>query len=172
MKNVLFVCTHNSARSVLAECLMTRHGKLAEVALQGHSAGSTPRGQVNPMAITFLQAQGYDTSQLTSKSWDVFGGAGAPVMDVIITVCDDAAGESCPFWPGHPATAHWGIADPSRQDGDEDARFAAFGVAYGKLEKRIAALAALPLDTLGPTELRAHLQRIHVEAADGTGLVG
>jgi len=169
MKNVLFLCTHNSARSVLAECLMTRHGKGTIV---GHSAGSTPRGTVNPMAVTFLQAQGYDTSGLTSKSWDVFGGAGAPVMDLIITVCDDAAGESCPFWPGRPATAHWGISDPSREQGDEDARFAAFGLAYGKMEKRIAELAALDLNALSGEALRDALQDIHARAGDGTGLTG
>ncbi len=160
--NVLFLCTHNSARSVLAEALMNRHGAGRYV---GHSAGSTPRGTVNPMALTFLAAQGYDVSGFASKSWDVFAGPDAPTMDVIITVCDDAAGEACPVWPGHPATAHWGISDPSRVPADdEDARFWAFHRAYLKLERRVSQFVARDPGPSGTPGRGSLLTAIHAEA--------
>ena len=117
--NILFLCTHNSARSVLGEALASTHHSGRFV---GYSAGSTPGGKVNPFAAELALKMGYPADKLRSKSWDEFAAPGAPVMDFIITVCDNAAGEVCPIWPGHPATAHWGFPDPSQVTGDDEAK--------------------------------------------------
>lgn len=135
MRNVLFVCTANSARSVLGEALL-RH--LGAGAFQTFSAGSIPRGSVNPDALTCLKRHGLQAEGFRSKSWDEFAGPEAPKMDMIVTVCDSAAGEACPVWPGHPLVVHWGIADPASVEGDEAARGAAFDLAYDRLATRIS----------------------------------
>ena len=114
--NVLFLCTGNSARSIIAEAILNREGRGR---FHAHSAGSHPRGEVNPYALALLGYAGFDLRGLRSKNWDEFGKRGAPVMDFIITLCDEAAGEACPLWPGHPMTAHWGIPDPAEATGSE-----------------------------------------------------
>lgn len=135
--NVLFLCTHNSARSILAEGIVTLLGKGR---LVGHSAGSHPSGRVNPFALEVLQSLGCDTAGMHSKSWDAFAGPHAPVMDFIITVCDNAAGESCPVWPGEPLKLHWGLADPSTVDSDDAGRRAAFQDTARQIAARVGAL--------------------------------
>lgn len=150
---VLFLCTHNSARSILAEALLNHlgHGRFI-----GYSAGSSPRDnqQPNPLAIETLQRAGISTTGLRSKSWDEFGTPEAPVMDLVITVCDNAAGEVCPFWPGQPATAHWGYADPSAAPGDEDAKREAFRQTLHLLGKRLELLVNLPASSLDRLQLQ------------------
>ena len=149
--NILFLCTHNSARSVLGEALASTHpsGKFV-----GYSAGSTPGTSVNPFAKELALEMGYDESKLRSKSWDEYALPNAPKMDFIITVCDNAAGEVYPFWPGNPATAHWGFPDPSQAQGsDEDKRRAFKDVMIG-LKKRIDLLADMPLETLDSLSLK------------------
>jgi protein-tyrosine-phosphatase len=138
---VLFLCTHNSARSILAEGLLQHLGQGA-VKVQAHSAGSSPRPnqQPNPLALRTLAEAGIATDGLHSKSWDVFGGSQAASMDLIITVCDNAAGEVCPYWPGHPATAHWGYADPSALAGSEEDRLQAFRNTLARMGPRMQAL--------------------------------
>lgn len=131
--NVLFLCTGNSARSILAEAILNREG---EGRARGYSAGSHPKGQVHPAALKLLGELGYATEGLRSKSWDEFAAPGAPRIDLIITVCDNAAGETCPIWPGHPAKLHWGIPDPAAVYGN--AQSAAFKEAYRVLHERIA----------------------------------
>jgi len=149
--NILFLCTHNSARSVLGEALASTHSSGKFV---GYSAGSTPGTSVNPFAKELALAMGYDESQLRSKSWDEYGLPNAPKMDFIITVCDNAAGEQCPYWPGKRATAHWGFPDPSQVQGtDEDKRRAFLEVMIG-LKKRIDLLADMPLDKLDSLSLK------------------
>ncbi len=133
--NLLFLCTGNSARSILAEALLNREGGGR---FRAFSAGSFPKGAVHPMALEVLRDGGFPTAGLRSKSWDEFAGADAPPLDLIVTVCDNAAGEVCPIWPGHPARAHWGIADPAAVEGD--GQRAAFEEAYRLLETRIADL--------------------------------
>ena len=133
-RNVLFLCTGNSARSILAEALLNR---LGDGRWRGFSAGSFPKGEVHPMALQLLDERGFPTGGLRSKSWDEFAGGDAPPLDLIVTVCDNAAGETCPVWPGHPARAHWGIADPAAVEGE--GQRAAFEEAYRQLESRIAA---------------------------------
>ena len=163
--NVLFLCTHNSARSILAVCILRHHGGAR---FRAFSAGSQPGGKVNPMAIATLEKAGYSTEGLRSKSWDEFAAPGAPKMDFIFTVCDSAAGEPCPVWPGHPATAHWGIEDPSAVPGDDAARMQAFLTAYGYMRRRIEAFTALPLATLREAALSDELRRIgRLEGATG-----
>ncbi len=155
--NILFLCTHNSARSVLGEVLASTHQSGRFV---GYSAGSTPGTKVNPFAAEIAQNLGYETHNLRSKSWDEYASPDAPVMDFIITVCDDAAGEVCPVWPGHPATAHWGFADPSKVEGsDEDKRQAFKDVMWG-LKKRIDMLVALPLETLDAISIHHELKNL------------
>ena len=155
--NILFLCTHNSARSVLGEALASTHQSGRFV---GYSAGSTPGTKVNPFAVEIAQNLGYETHNLRSKNWDEYASVDAPVMDFIITVCDDAAGEVCPVWPGHPATAHWGFADPSKVEGsDEDKRQAFKDVMWG-LKKRIDMLAALPLETLDAISIHHELKNL------------
>lgn len=143
--HVLFLCTHNSARSLLAEALLNHVGRGRFVA---HSAGSQPRGEPHPLALRVLREAGIPTEGLASKSWDVFGTPEAPPMDLVITVCDNAAGEACPYWPGRPATAHWGYADPSAVEGDEAARLAAFHRTMIAIRQRLELLVNLPATAL------------------------
>ncbi|WP_042428740.1 arsenate reductase ArsC [Comamonas granuli] len=141
--NVLFLCTHNSARSILAEALLNHLGKGRFTA---YSAGSSPRthAQPHPLALQALRQAGIPTDGLYSKSWDVFGAPGAPAMDLVITVCDSAAGEACPFWPGHPATAHWGYADPSAGEGSEEDQRQAFVRTLQLMRQRLEVFVNLP----------------------------
>jgi len=143
--NVLFLCTGNSARSIMAEVMLNH---LGHGLFHAFSAGSHPNGRINPLAIATMEEAGFSTGGLHSKSWDEFAGAGAPRMDFIFTVCDDAAQEACPVWPGKPATAHWGVADPARVEGSDEARRAAFREAARVLRNRIELLVNLPVDTL------------------------
>ena len=149
--NILFLCTHNSARSVLGEALASTHpsGKFV-----GYSAGSTPGTSVNPFARELALEMGYDESKLRSKSWDEYGLSDAPQMDFIITVCDNAAGEQCPFWPGKPSTAHWGFPDPSQVQGTDIEKKAAFVNVMKGLKRRIDLLASMPLDKLDSISLK------------------
>ncbi len=155
--NVLFLCTHNSARSVMAEAIMNKIGAGKFVA---YSAGSQPRGAINPNTLKLLKGLGYDTSDFRSKSWDEFAKPGAPEIDFIFTVCDDAAGEVCPVWPGKPLTAHWGVADPSAAKGSEIEIARAFQEAYRLLYRRIELFAALPIRGLDTMTLKARLREI------------
>ena len=151
--NVLFLCTHNSARSILAEALLNH---LGQGRFQAFSAGSSPRAnqQPNPLGLQVLERAGIATQGLHSKSWEVFAAPGAPHMDLIITVCDSAAGEVCPIWPGHPATAHWGYADPSSGDGSDDAKLEAFRQTLYLIKRRLELLINLPADKLAHTMLQ------------------
>ena len=155
--NVLFLCTHNSARSVMAEAIMNKIGAGKFVA---YSAGSQPRGAINPNTLKLLKGLGYDTSDFRSKSWDEFAKPGAPEIDFIFTVCDDAVGEVCPVWPGKPLTAHWGVADPSAAKGSEIEIARAFQEAYRLLYRRIELFAALPIRGLDTLTLKARLREI------------
>lgn len=150
--NILFLCTHNSARSVLGEALASTHLSGLFV---GYSAGSTPGTAVNPIAKDIAVAElGYDESKLRSKSWDEYGLPNAPKMDFIVTVCDNAAGEQCPFWPGNPATAHWGFPDPSQVQGSDLDKRRAFNEVKNGLQKRLDILASMPLDKLDSMSLK------------------
>jgi arsenate reductase len=150
--NVLFLCTHNSARSILAEALLNH---LGQGRFRGFSAGSSPREnqQPHPFALETLRHAGVSVDGLSSKSWDVFAQADAPSMDLIITVCDNAAGEVCPIWPGHPATAHWGYADPSAGDGDEQTKREAFRHTLQLMRHRLGLLVNLPEEQLAHVTL-------------------
>jgi arsenate reductase len=159
--NVLFLCTGNSARSILAEALLRHLGAGRFVA---YSAGSYPKGQVNPLALRLLEEQGLPTAGLRSKSWDEFAAPGAAPMNFVFTVCDQAAGEVCPIWPGHPITAHWGIPDPAAADGSEAERMLAFRRAFAQLERRIRLLLDLPIARLDPLALRHDLTAIGARA--------
>ena len=165
VRNVLFLCTGNSARSVLAEVLLN---DLGAGRYRAFSAGSHPTGKVNPGAIRKLASKGHPTDGLSSKSWDVFSGADAPPVDIVVTVCDSAAGESCPVWNGSPVTVHWGIPDPAYFD-DEEARDAAFDLAYTRLRLRIEKMLALPPE-LDDVALEKALCEAHeaAQAADIT----
>ena len=153
--NILFLCTGNSARSILAEAIMN---KLSRGRFRAYSAGSHPKGAVNPVALRLLEQLDFPTEALRSKSWDEFARADAPVMEYIITVCDQAAGEICPVWPGHPIAAHWGLPDPAAVEGSDEEKMAAFHQAYVVLEARIRYFLALTLHTLGPEELKRKLR--------------
>jgi arsenate reductase (thioredoxin) len=155
--NVLFLCTGNSARSVMSEALVTT---LGGGRFKGFSAGSHPAGRVNPFAIEMIAPTGYDVSQLRSKSWDEFAGFGAETMDFIITVCDNAAGETCPYWPGRPATAHWGYEDPAAVEGNDEDKRASFKKVFQQIETRIRLFIALPIESLDALSLKQHVQRI------------
>ncbi len=155
--NVLVLCTGNSARSILGEVLFNALGKGR---FKAYSAGSKPVGRVNPFALELLQQQGYDISGLRSKSWDAFTGPAAPEIDFIFTVCDNAAGEACPVWPGKPLTAHWGIPDPAHVEGGDEARRAAFKKAYEQLARRIQLFMSLPIDKLDALALKQKLAEI------------
>lgn len=155
--NVLFLCTGNSARSVLAESLLNH---LGHGLFRGFSAGSHPKGQVHPVAFGLLEKMGLPVAGLRSKSWDEFDTPGAPQMNFIITVCDNAAGEVCPVWPGKPMTAHWGIPDPAAVEGSEADQWAAFRTAFERLENRITPFVSLPFDSLDRGQLKARLDEI------------
>ncbi len=157
---VLFLCTGNSARSILAEAIL---GKLGAPRFRSHSAGSHPKGAVHPAALKLLGQLDYDVSRYRSKSWDEFATAGAPEIDFIITVCDNAAGEACPVWPGRPMTAHWGLPDPAALDGSDADVAAAFADTYQKLTRRIAQFVDLPLDSMDTLSLRQKMQAIGAE---------
>jgi len=155
--NVLFLCTGNSARSILAESILNKEGAGRFVA---YSAGSQPKGEVNPHALKELAALGYPSAGFSSKSWDVFADPGAPQMDFIFTVCDSAAGEACPVWLGHPMTAHWGIEDPAAATGSEMEVQRAFAQAARFLKNRIAAFLSLPLESFDRMALETRLRQI------------
>lgn len=155
--NVLFLCTGNSARSILGEAILNKDG---EGRFRAYSAGSQPKGEVHPLAIKELDALGYSTENLASKSWDVFSGPDAPQMDFIFTVCDNAAGEACPVWIGHPMTAHWGIEDPAAVEGNDAEKQRAFAQAARFLKNRITAFLSLPHATIDRMALHNHLQEI------------
>lgn len=155
--NVLFLCTGNSARSIMAEAILNREGKGRFTAF---SAGSHPAGAVNPYTIKLLQNLDYDTSKLRSKNWDEFAGEGAPVMDFVFTVCDNAAGEVCPVWPGQPMTAHWGFPDPAAHEGSETEKAAFFANVYGQIERRIKIFTHLPLEALDALSLQEKIRNL------------
>ncbi len=161
VRSVLFLCTANSARSILAEALLRDESKGRFAA---YSAGSRPRGAINPDAVALLKARGHAVHDLASKSWNVFAGPGAPAIDLVITVCDNAAGEACPIWPGHPLTVHWGIDDPAAVQGADPLRREAFERAYMMLRGMIRAFLALPLESLDRDGLRTALQAIGRDA--------
>jgi arsenate reductase (thioredoxin) len=160
--NILFLCTHNSARSILAECLLNHHAQRLSLSFTGFSAGSSPRAnqQPHPLGLQALREAGVSTQGVFSKSWDAFAGTDAPRMDAIITVCDSAAGEVCPIWPGHPVSAHWGYADPSASEASEAEKLAAFRSTLQAIERRVLAFLALPSDAVQPSTLRVSLQRL------------
>lgn len=155
--NVLFLCTHNSARSIIGECLLNRHG---EGRFKAYSAGSQPRGEVHPFALDLLKQRNYDVSGIRSKSWDEFATADAPRLDFVFTVCDDAANETCPVWPGQPMTAHWGLPDPSAATGNEAERRFAFADTMRMLRQRISIFMNLPVTSLDKLSLQRRLDEI------------
>lgn len=155
--NVLFLCTGNSARSIIAEVLMNRYGRGH---FKGYSAGSFPKGEVHPLAIEILRRNNFLTDGLRSKSWDEFATADAPQMDFVFTVCDNAAQEVCPVWPGQPMTAHWGAPDPAAVEGSEIERIQAFREALHILENRIQIFVSLPLRSLDKLKLQKRLDEI------------
>ncbi|WLI88648.1 arsenate reductase ArsC [Massilia sp. R2A-15] len=155
--NVLFLCTGNSARSIMAEALVTT---LGAGRFKGFSAGSKPGGTVNPFAIEQVQQMGYPVDQLRSKSWDEFAAPGAPRMDFIITVCDNAAGETCPFWPGHPATAHWGFEDPAAVEGTEQQKRAAFETICRQIRRKVDAFVGLPPQLFDTPAINDEIRKI------------
>lgn len=155
--NVLFLCTGNSARSVLAESILRKDGAGR---FRSFSAGSTPKGAVHPLALRTLQSMDYPVDGMRSKSWLEFAAPDAPVMDFVFTVCDNAAGESCPVWPGQPTTAHWGIEDPAAVEGTEIEKLAAFSTAFRYLKNRIGAFVNLPLSGIDRLSLGTKLREI------------
>jgi len=161
--NVLFLCTHNSARSVIAECALNRLGRGK---FRAFSAGSAPRGEVHPFALDLLRELNYDTSALRSKSWDEFAGPDAPALDFVFTVCDNAANEVCPVWPGQPMTAHWGVPDPSAATGTEAERRFAFADTHRMLFQRISIFTNLPIASLDRLSLQKRLDEIGRTNAD------
>jgi len=155
--NVLFLCTGNSARSIIAEAILN---KMGAGSFRACSAGSQPKGQLNPHAISLLQGLGYDLSGFRSKSWSEFARPGAPALDFVFTVCDNAAGEACPVWPGQPMTAHWGVPDPAEASGSAAEIAHAFNVTYRMLHQRIGVFAALPISSLDQLSLQRKLAEI------------
>ena len=155
--NVLFLCTGNSARSIMAESTLNAVGRGR---FKAFSAGSHPNGQVNPLALELLRDNRMPMDGLRSKSWDEFAGVGAPEMDLVITVCDNAAGEVCPAWPGQPMTAHWGVPDPAVVEGSDEVRRKAFRDAWHTLLNRIRILASLPIDKLDRLSLQRNVREI------------
>ena len=164
--NVLFLCTGNSARSILAEVLLNHwgHGKF-----RAYSAGSHPTGKVNPLALEILERQNLPTAGLRSKAWDEFAVAGAPPLDFVFTVCDNAANEVCPVWPGQPLTAHWGVADPAAVEGRELEKIQAFRDAFRVLENRIKVFANLPIKSLDKIKLKTTLDEIGQTLPENNG---
>jgi arsenate reductase len=157
--NVLFLCTGNSARSILAEALMN-HLAISRSRFRAYSAGSHPKPEVHPFALELLRQQQMPVEELRSKSWEEFAVPGAPAMDFVFTVCDQAAAEPCPIWPGQPTTAHWGLPDPAAAAGPDDERRKAFREAFFTLKRRIELLASLPMDKLSGPALKARLDQI------------
>ena len=155
--NVLFLCTGNSARSIMAECAMSRWG---QGRFRAYSAGSHPTGRVNPYALRLLQQLNYETERLRSKSWEEFTAPGAPELDFVFTVCGNAAAEECPLWPGHPSTAHWGVDDPAAVEGTDEEKRRAFSEALSILKRRIDLFVSLPVDKLNKLALREQLDEI------------
>jgi arsenate reductase len=155
--NVLFLCTGNSARSIMAEAILNQLGRGR---FKAYSAGSFPTGRVNPFALEMLKTAGLRTDGFRSKGWDEFAGAGAPRMDFIFTVCDNAAGEVCPVWPGKPVTAHWGVPDPAAVEGTDEAKRAAFRDAAATLRRRIELLVNLPMASLDKMAIKSRLDQI------------
>jgi arsenate reductase (thioredoxin) len=155
--NVLFLCTGNSARSIMAEALITTmgHGRF-----KGYSAGSKPNGTVNPFAIEQVEKTGYPTDNLRSKSWDEFAAPDAPHMDFIITVCDNAAGEQCPYWPGHPTSAHWGFEDPAAVEGSDEEKRAAFVKIFKQIMARMNSFVSLPVPMLDKQAIQKEMKKI------------
>ena len=153
--NVLFLCTGNSARSVMAEAIVDQ---LGEGRFKGFSAGSYPTGKVNPYALDLLRSLDHPTGELRSKSWDEFAAPGAPQMDFVITVCDNAAGEVCPVWPGHPVTAHWPFRDPAAAEGTEAEKRQVFADVYGQIHNRVALFVNLPMTALDRLSLQNRLR--------------
>ena len=162
--NVLFLCTGNSARSILAEAILNKLGQGKFVA---HSAGSDPKGAVNPHTIALLMRLDYSTEGLRSKSWDEFAKPGAPDLDFVFTVCDNAANEDCPIWPGQPMTAHWGVPDPAAVSGDERTTERAFKDAYQVLQRRIELFANLPVKSLDRMSLKKRIDEIGKDSLAG-----
>jgi arsenate reductase (thioredoxin) len=163
--NVLFLCTGNSARSILAEAILN---KVGDGKFRAFSAGSEPKGQIHPLTLQLLRDLQYECAGLRSKSWNEFAKPGAPPLDFVFTVCDNAAGETCPVWPGQPMTAHWGIPDPAAATGSVAEVSLAFKVAHRMLRQRIAAFAALPVESLDRLSLQAKLRDIgRMEGATG-----
>jgi arsenate reductase len=161
--NVLILCTGNSARSILGEALINHWGRGKFV---GYSAGSTPKGAVHPIALELLRHMKLPTEGLRSKSWDEFAKPGAPPLDFVFTVCDNAAGESCPYWPGQPMTAHWGLEDPAAVQGSETEKWLAFRKTFRELESRIKVFTSLPIRSLDKGRLQARLNEIGQMAAN------
>ena len=155
--NILFLCTGNSARSILAEGLMNH---LSQGRFRAFSAGSQPSGRVNPLALETLETLGCDATGMSSKSWDVFAAHDAPKMDFVITVCDSAAGEACPYWPGAPMTAHWGFPDPSHVEGDDEARRHAFAKTAQAISQRLRLFLSLPIDKLDNLSLQDEVRAL------------
>jgi arsenate reductase len=155
--NVLFLCTGNSARSIMAEAILNRLGKGK---FQAFSAGSHPAGAINPLALNLLRKTNYDVSNLRSKSWDEFATDEAPKLDFVFTVCDNAANEVCPIWPGQPMTAHWGLPDPAKAEGNDAERAFAFDDCFRMLTQRISIFVNLPIESLSKLSLQHHLDEI------------
>ena len=155
--NVLFLCTGTSARSIIAEAILNRDG---QGRFRAFSAGSHPRGAVNPHTLTLLKTLKFDVSGFRSKSWDEFALPGAPQMDFVFTVCDDAAGEACPIWPGHPMSAHWGVPDPADATGTDAEIAVAFAEAYRMLNARLSIFISLPMEKIDKLSLQQHLHNI------------
>lgn len=155
--NVLFLCTGNSARSIMAECILNREGRGK---FRAYSAGSQPLGSVNPFALNLLRKTNHDVSQLRSKSWDEFAAPGTSKLDFVFTVCDNAAQETCPVWPGQPMSAHWGLPDPTKAEGGEAERAFAFDDCYRMLNQRISIFVNLPFESLSTLSLQRHLDEI------------
>ena len=163
LRNVLFLCTGNSARSVMAECLLARHGRGRFAAF---SAGSHPAGTVNPNALALLERQNFDVSGLRSKSWDEFAAPGAPEMDFVITVCDRAAGEMCPVWPGQPITAHWSFRDPAAFVGSDAATRIEFAEVFREIDVRVSLFVSLPMASLDRLALQRRVREIGGKPAE------
>jgi arsenate reductase (thioredoxin) len=161
-RNILFLCTGNSARSIIAEALVNNL-PLSREKFHAYSAGSRPVGRVNPFAIELLESHGFSAQEMRSKRWDEFAKPGAPELDFVITVCDQAAGEECPYWPGQPMTAHWGIPDPAAVNDSDEEKRKAFKEALFVLRRRIELFASLPFETLDRTSLHQHIKRIGAE---------
>lgn len=164
--NVLFLCTGNSARSILAESLVNH---LGQGRFRGFSAGSHPRGAVHPIALELLRQMRLSTEGLRSKSWDEFAAPGAEPLDFVFTVCDNAAGEVCPYWPGQPVTAHWGVPDPAAVEGSDTEKWMAFRTAFQALESRIKIFTSLPIASLDRSKLQERLNAIGKSPPEETG---